>query len=140
MLLPVWETALRFKPQRIARNLPTRDSASPLGDRIDPAARPAGFEDDVLKTAMASAFEGDGVQNQTRGLVVLYNGQLIAERYADGFRADMPLIGWSMGKTITFALLDMVASAFASAASTISRFHNRRCSTSSAYAPSCSRR
>lgn len=109
VLLPVGETALRFKPQRIARNLPPPDSAWPLGDRIDPAARPAGIKDDVLKAALASAFEGEGVQHQTRALVVLYKGQLIAERYADGFRADMPLIGWSMGKTISATLLGIVS-------------------------------
>lgn len=36
-----------------------------------------------------------------RGLVVLQNGGLIAERYADGYGPDTRLLGWSMTKTLT---------------------------------------
>jgi CubicO group peptidase (beta-lactamase class C family) len=43
----------------------------------------------------------------TRGLVIVHNGRLVAERYADGFSAQSPLICWSMTKTITNALIGM---------------------------------
>lgn len=109
VLLPVGETGLRFEPKPIARKLPPADSVWPMGDRIDAAARPAGISEAVLQAAMASAFEGEARQQQTRALVVLYKGQLIAERYASGFRAEQPLIGWSMGKTVTAALLGIVS-------------------------------
>ena len=36
-----------------------------------------------------------------RGIVILKDGQLVAERYADGFGPDTPLLGWSMTKTLT---------------------------------------
>ncbi len=36
-----------------------------------------------------------------RGIVVLKDGQVIAERYAEGFSKDTPLLGWSMTKTLT---------------------------------------
>ena len=37
--------------------------------------------------------------------MVVQNGWVIAERYAQGIQPDMPLIGWSMSKSITHALI-----------------------------------
>lgn len=42
-----------------------------------------------------------------RGIAVIYKGNLIAERYADGFSRDTPLLGWSMTKSITAAIIGM---------------------------------
>lgn len=36
-----------------------------------------------------------------RGLVVMQNGVVIGERYAEGYEKDTPLLGWSMTKTLT---------------------------------------
>jgi CubicO group peptidase (beta-lactamase class C family) len=41
-------------------------------------------------------------------VVVVYDGQLVAERYAEGFHKDMPLLGWSMAKSITGALVGIL--------------------------------
>ncbi len=40
-----------------------------------------------------------------RGLVVLQDGEIIAERYAPGFDHNTRLLGWSMTKTLTAMLL-----------------------------------
>jgi CubicO group peptidase (beta-lactamase class C family) len=45
---------------------------------------------------------------RTRAIVVLYKGQLILERYADGFTENTRLIGWSMTKSITSALIGIL--------------------------------
>lgn len=59
-----------------------------------------------LKLAGDFAFEpieGGG----TRALLVLQDSQLIYERYAPGFNPKTPLLGWSMTKSITNALVGL---------------------------------
>lgn len=46
--------------------------------------------------------------SRTRALIVLYDGKIIAEQYAPGFTADTPLIGWSMTKSVTNALVGIL--------------------------------
>jgi CubicO group peptidase (beta-lactamase class C family) len=45
---------------------------------------------------------------RTRAVIVVYNGQLIAEHYAEGFSAKTKLAGWSMTKTVTGALIGIL--------------------------------
>lgn len=42
-----------------------------------------------------------------RGLVVIHNGRLVAEHYGPGFSHSTPLLGWSMTKTVTAALVGL---------------------------------
>ncbi|MYM24340.1 serine hydrolase [Duganella sp. FT135W] len=42
-----------------------------------------------------------------RGIAVIHRGRLIAQRYGAGFNAATPLLGWSMTKTVTAALVGM---------------------------------
>ncbi len=44
----------------------------------------------------------------TKAVVVVHNGELVAERYADGIRANTPLLGWSMTKSITNLLVGLL--------------------------------
>jgi CubicO group peptidase (beta-lactamase class C family) len=75
----------------------------PLGDRM-PETAAAGIDVPAVLRALAAAF-AEPAKMHTRAIVVLHRGQLVAEQYADGYRADMPLPGWSMTKTLTYALL-----------------------------------
>ncbi len=56
----------------------------------------------AVKAVLADAkLAGPGM----RAMVVIKNGRLIGEAYGPGFDANTPLLGWSMSKTVTGALL-----------------------------------
>jgi CubicO group peptidase (beta-lactamase class C family) len=73
----------------------------PMGDRLT-GSFPAGVDSIKLSAAIENIFqEKDTILPiRTRAVVVLYKGQLIAERYADGFNAHTKLAGWSMTKSV----------------------------------------
>jgi CubicO group peptidase (beta-lactamase class C family) len=68
----------------------------PLGDEVSLAG-----SDKVKALISDPALAGPGM----RAIVVVKNGRLIAETYAPGFTPDTPLLGWSMTKTVTGALV-----------------------------------
>ena len=82
----------------------------PDGSRgpVDPSGM--GVDRQKLAAALDAAFAEPGPEKprKTRAVVVVYDGQLIAERYAPGFDKDMPLLGWSMSKTVTNALVGIL--------------------------------
>lgn len=45
------------------------------------------------------------VMGQTRGLVIIWRGKLVAEAYAEHFTPDTKQISWSMAKSVTQALV-----------------------------------
>lgn len=56
--------------------------------------------------AVTEAFAGVHPQmGETRAVVIIQSGRLVFERYADGYTRDTRLNSWSMGKSITHALV-----------------------------------
>lgn len=64
----------------------------------------AGIDGGQLDALVASAF----TQSNTRALVIVLDGRLLAEGYGPGFAPDMALPGWSMAKTATAALVGVL--------------------------------
>jgi CubicO group peptidase (beta-lactamase class C family) len=70
-----------------------------------PVAEPAAAGQEVER-AIGLAFGDDLAEQErdelgTRAVVVLHEGRLLAERYADGFDEDTPQLGWSLAKSVT---------------------------------------
>ncbi|MCA1748095.1 MAG: beta-lactamase family protein, partial [Sphingomonadales bacterium] len=57
-----------------------------------------------LESAIDALFEDEGI-GETRALIVLQDGEIVAERYAPGFTADMRYVSWSMAKSVTAVLV-----------------------------------
>ncbi|MEM8930991.1 MAG: SDR family NAD(P)-dependent oxidoreductase [Acidobacteriota bacterium] len=70
-------------------------ASEPWPEALDPRLDP------VLDRAFAEP--GPTPRRNTRAVVVIHGGTLVAERYAEGFDAAMSLPGWSMTKSWTHA-------------------------------------
>jgi CubicO group peptidase (beta-lactamase class C family) len=87
----------------------TDSIAWPLGDRL-PDTFPAGIKKKHLDDAVDFAFtETDSSKKiNTRAVLVLYDGKLIAERYAAGFDLHSRMLGWSIAKSFMGALIGIL--------------------------------
>lgn len=89
---------------------------SPL-DAVSFAPRPSPLRplrvlesEPALEAAVATAFDpGDLPGYGTRAVVVFHRGALAAEAYAEGFDHETPLPGWSMTKSVTSAMVGLLA-------------------------------
>ncbi|RIJ32013.1 serine hydrolase domain-containing protein [Henriciella algicola] len=67
---------------------------------------PAGVEEELsllVRDAMATSVTEP--MGQTRAIVIIHEGRLIFETYAEGFGPDIKQVSWSMAKSITSALV-----------------------------------
>jgi CubicO group peptidase (beta-lactamase class C family) len=103
---PIGAAALQFTPQPIKSMLPDPATQSwPMGDKL-PAGLPPGVDVRKINQALDAAFASpDGM---TAAVVVTWRGQIIGERYARGITAHTQLESWSMGKSVTAALMGIL--------------------------------
>jgi CubicO group peptidase (beta-lactamase class C family) len=106
--LPRGANDIYFKPARAPRKLP--DAATqpwPTGDANATAPMPEGVD----ATAVQAALDWGMAQKEhnTRAIVLVYRGKIVGERYAPGWTKDTPQISWSQGKSITAALIGVLA-------------------------------
>jgi hypothetical protein len=91
--------------------MPPPDPATlwPEGERVELEVWGEGIDRPALDAAVASAFtEPDPAHpRNTRALVVVHRGRIVAERYAPGFDQNVPLIAWSMTKGAMNALIGL---------------------------------
>jgi CubicO group peptidase (beta-lactamase class C family) len=98
---------IHFTPVDVTSTLPDpRTQAWPTGDVESQGLLPRGTDIDALNATLDWAMEDAG-QN-TRALVIVHGGKIVAERYAEGFTAHTPQLSWSQGKSITAALIGVL--------------------------------
>lgn len=105
------KTPIAVLEKQVARLRPMK-AHSDTGMRLTPGAAPRPTEIDraALDAAVARAFDEqnkDGYPD-TRAIVVVHHGAIVAERYAPGFDRDTRFLGWSATKSITSALVGML--------------------------------
>ncbi len=104
----------------------TAVAAPVLAAPLPPASAPAGADTGTARGADAGAGwpEGDTVTTTAaldqlladdtlagpgvRAIVVVDHGRIVAERYAAGFAATTPLLGWSMTKSVMAGLVGLL--------------------------------
>ncbi|MEP6846994.1 MAG: serine hydrolase, partial [Panacibacter sp.] len=79
--------------------------AWPMGDQLN-TVTDSSVDKPQLQHAVEDIFiEKDTTKPiRTRAVIVVHNGNIVAEKYAAGFTKDTKLVGWSMTKSITSAL------------------------------------
>jgi CubicO group peptidase (beta-lactamase class C family) len=100
----------------LSSELPPRAAEAPA--ETDPpvsadtfaADRDASVDRARLQHAIDSAFSEPNPEKlqRTRAVVVLHRGNLLSERYAAGFSAQTPMLGWSMTKSVAAALIGIL--------------------------------
>ena len=82
----------------------------PMGDRMPDGPPSVNIDMAKLKTAVDKLFiEADPKKRlYTRALLVVYDGRLIVERYGSRISQEMPLLSWSMAKSVTNALIGIL--------------------------------
>ncbi|MGQ2934240.1 MAG: serine hydrolase domain-containing protein [Sphingopyxis sp.] len=99
-----------------AKLKPTRGNAAkpwPIGDAPVPklaAAAEARLDRAALDKAVSAAFDeqNKGGYPDTRAIVVVQGGAIVAERYAPGFDRNTELLGWSASKSIMGTLVGLL--------------------------------
>lgn len=88
-----------------------RDSMPwPSGDLITHDSLSVGINRQQLQRVLQEAFKETDSKKVvgTRAVVVLYDGKLVAEKYAPGYDLHSKMLGWSMAKSVTSALIGIL--------------------------------
>jgi CubicO group peptidase (beta-lactamase class C family) len=95
---------VHFTAMRVTSALPPASTQPwPMGDRLSDSPLPADVDTAKVRQALDAAFATP--EGLTAAVVIAHRGRIIAERYGAGAHRDMPLESWSMGKSITGALI-----------------------------------
>lgn len=86
--------------------LPKQPAGVPFPGADWPAGPLPGGADGPLARALDRAFaDSAGPMGETRAVLIVQGGRIVAERYGAGFDAESKLVSWSMAKSVTAALV-----------------------------------
>lgn len=106
------EAELRSQSAEILAPLPENPETVPwpTGDLMLSGEIPPNVDRELLDEAMLKVFFEHHPERprRTRAVVVVYDGKIISEHYAPGFSKNTLLLGWSMTKSVTNALVGIL--------------------------------
>jgi CubicO group peptidase (beta-lactamase class C family) len=106
VIIPEGEEGVFFQPTAVTTTLPDPSTQDwPMGDVLK-SSLPEGADREKIDAAVALAFKDP--KSLTAAMVVVYKGQIVAERYGEDAHRDMQLESWSMGKSITATLIGLL--------------------------------
>lgn len=85
--------------------LPAQDTAIPYPTKEWPTGKPRGADEAAIAKQLALTDTFHPQLGETRAVIVVQHGIIVAERYAQGISAQTRLVSWSMAKSITQALV-----------------------------------
>lgn len=91
------------QPNTLADTIPW-----PMGDKLADTV-PPGINLQKLNTALNNALSNQLPMKGSFAVAVAYKNQLVAEHYREGFSAENKFLSWSMAKSITSALVGILA-------------------------------
>lgn len=110
-ILP-WEADdVFFEPVAVESRAPDPETTPwPTGDVLSDEPLPAHVDRTRLDAALDFAMDDTGRERpqNTRALVVVHDGRIVAERYASGWGPRTPQLSWSMGKSLTATLVGVL--------------------------------
>lgn len=109
----ITEEELRAQQWRVA-SLPLEnpDTISwPSGNKLPDSIDLPGYNSELLTKTVNEAFEEPGQEKnrRTRAVLVVHDGNIIVEKYADGFTMNTRQMGWSMTKSLTNGIIGLLA-------------------------------
>jgi CubicO group peptidase (beta-lactamase class C family) len=105
--LPVGKDSLDFVPEAVQPRLP--DPATqpwPMGDLLSQAPLPGQLNAAGVRRAVDAAF--GSAADMTAAFIATWHGRIIAERYGPGIDMHTRLESWSMGKSVSAALMGIL--------------------------------
>jgi len=82
----------------------------PEGELVDFSTIPEEVDREKLAHVLKEAFTEPGAASMrnTQAIIVVYKGRIIAEKYEKQFTEKSPILGWSMAKSATSALVGIL--------------------------------
>ena len=101
-------------PESSPANLPSLDSSESAAGAASARAGAGQFEVEPssppLETALDRAFAEPATPpfRRVKAIVIVHRGKIMAERYAPGYSAQTPILGYSLAKSLTNALVGIL--------------------------------
>ena len=106
ILIPQGKELIKVKRAVPNRKFVAKNLTFPYGNLPQKDTTFANIDYKKLAQAITNGFDKKGKDSlKTRSIIVIYKDQIIAEKYKDDFDKNSLILGWSMAKSVTSAVL-----------------------------------